>query len=68
MSQCIAIPFGTVLMLMGLVSLYTAVFNRRALVQGHPKASPQITAGIAIVMGSFITMVGFFALSRGFGF
>ena len=55
-------------MLMGLVSLYTVAFNRQALVEGSPKASLAITTGIAVVMGSFITMVGLFALSRGFGF
>lgn len=53
---------------MGLISIYSALFNRQALVEGQPKASPAITAGIALVMGSVITMVGYFLLSHAFGF
>ncbi|MDM8518539.1 hypothetical protein QUF64_00725 [Anaerolineales bacterium HSG6] len=55
-------------MLMGLVSLYTVTFNRQALIEGSPKASLAMTASIAVVMGSIITVVGLFTLSRGFGF
>ncbi|MDM8527652.1 hypothetical protein QUF58_05500 [Anaerolineales bacterium HSG24] len=68
MGQCIAIPCGTLLLLMGLVSLYTAAFNRQALVEGSPKASLAMTTGIAVVMGSLIAVVGLIAVSRGVGF
>ena len=67
MGQCIAIPCGTILLLMGVFSLYTVAFNREALVEGSPKASLPITTGIAVVMGSFITIIGLIALSRGLG-
>ena len=68
MTQCFAIPMGLLLLFMGLTSIYSALFNQQALVEGQPKASPGITAGIALVMGSVITLVGYILLAHAFGF
>ncbi len=63
MSLIFVLPCGTLLLFMGLASIYTAIFNRGALVEGQPQASPAITAAIALVMGSIITYVGYSLLN-----
>jgi len=58
LALCCGTPIALMLIIMGLTSLYTAVFNQEALVEGHPQASAKIAAGIAVVMGSIVTLVG----------
>lgn len=67
MLQCVSGTIGLFMLLMGLTALYAAFFNRKSLVEGHPKASPEVTAAIAVVMGSLITYIGFTLATHALG-
>lgn len=67
MSILFLLPCSTLLLFMGLTSIYTAIFNRSALTENHPQASPIVTAAIAGVMGTVITLIGYTLLSSALG-
>ncbi len=60
--QCFSGLAGLFLFSVGLSVWYTVFFKRQTLIEGHRQASLAITTGIAVVMGSFITYVGFWLL------